>query len=57
MVYDSMFVNSNCTTYLLWNFVFTYISQISLQTLLQFSGFSVWKVNPSLKESSLVLWS
>jgi len=30
MIYDSMFVSSYCTTPILWNFVFVYISQINL---------------------------
>ena len=28
----------------------------TFQTLVQLSGFSIWKINPSLKESSLEFW-
>jgi len=49
LAYDSMFVNSYCTTQILRNFVLVYISQINLLD----SSATQWVFNlkiPSLKE-------
>jgi len=55
LVYDNMFVNSYYTT-ILWNFdyvyIYIYISRINLSDSF-ITRFSISKINPSLKESSL----
>ena len=56
LIYDNMFVTvtilyKSCEILIMYIF-----HESTFQTLLQLSRFSIWKVNPSLKESSLEFW-